>query len=142
MLLVIGFMIVAYWVEFLIERWQLYRRSAIDAQWKRSARLNLPGADHLVELNTALLRQFDLPAERVLDVCVINGPLNRQDITPKVMDLLNKLYEKGQALGLDTRELVFGQRGLAAGEGLYLISLGARPNLRCVAILAQAQSLQ
>jgi hypothetical protein len=137
MLPVIIIVIAAYLAEYLYTRWQRYRRAARDRAWKRAARIDIPGADRLGAATPGLQR-LGLPLERVLDICVIRGPLKRHDIAPRAMAMLKTLYAAGQAPGLDTRELALTRRDLAAGEGLYLISLDARPRLHCMALLAPA----
>ncbi|WP_028535715.1 hypothetical protein [Paludibacterium yongneupense] len=136
MLLVVIIVILAYLVEYLAGQWQRWCRARGNAQWRRLARIDVPEAEH-ISPDGRVLRQLDLPAERVLDVCVIRGPLSWRDIGPKATDMLKKLYADGQAIGLDTRELAFSRRDLAEGEGLYLVSLDARPNLRFVALLGR-----
>jgi len=128
----------AHLLDYALLQYQKIHQAKVKRQWKLFARIDMPGVDHIDSPPRPLLQTFGLTSDRVLDLCVITGPCARDEMTPQLLSFLGKLYAQGCALGTETRDFLFGRRSLAAGEGLYLVSLDDHPKLHYLAIIARA----
>ncbi len=67
------------------------------------------------------VKQFGLAPQQVNDICYVNGPLGKDELSPRARGCLELVFAEGRHRGAEVVQMLFEGRPLLATEALFFV---------------------
>ncbi len=67
------------------------------------------------------VKQFGLAPQQVNDICYVNGPLGKDELSPRARSCLELVFAEGRHRGAEVVQMLFENRPLSPAEALFFV---------------------